>query len=51
MSTNTKSLGKYWLYFIVSLVAFVALRVNLPEWCWVVLPFLCTSFVQAMDWM
>ena len=51
MDTNTKSTGKYWVYFLISLVAMVALMIIIPEWFWVLLPMVCTYFVMAMDWM
>jgi len=51
MSTTTKSTVKYWLYFAVSLLLTIGFLIILPEWFWVMLPFLLTYFVQAMDWM
>ncbi|MDB9914357.1 hypothetical protein OAD00_00730 [Saprospiraceae bacterium] len=42
---------KYWLYFAVSLLLTIGFLIILPEWFWVMLPFLLTYFVQAMDWM
>ena len=51
MDTNTKSTGKYWIYFLISTVAMIALMVIIPEWFWVLLPMVCTYFVMAMDWM
>ena len=51
MSSTTKSTVKYWLYFAVSLILTIGFLIILPEWFWVMLPFLLTYFVQAMDWM
>jgi hypothetical protein len=51
MSTSEKNLGKYWLYFIIANILCVLFLIFLPEWFWVMLPFQCTYFVQAMDWM
>ena len=48
---ETKNLGKYWMYFGLSVLACLAVLVFLPEWFWVTLPFICTYFVQAKDWM
>ncbi|MDQ3015410.1 MAG: hypothetical protein M3R25_01615 [Bacteroidota bacterium] len=41
----------YWLVFFVSLIACVTLVVVSPEWFWLTLPFLLTSFVGAIDMM
>jgi len=51
MNTETTSKGKFWLAFLVSLVLTIAFLIFLPEWFWVMLPFLFTSFVGAMDWV
>jgi len=51
MSDQTKSLGKYWIIFFISLIAMIAFLIILPEWFWVTLPFVFTYFVLAMDWM
>jgi len=51
MDTNTKSTGKYWVYFLISTVAMIAMMIIIPEWFWVLLPMVCTYFVMAMDWM
>jgi len=50
MSTETKSTRTYWMFFFISLLATLGFLLLLPEWFWVTLPFLFTSFVYAMDW-
>ena len=49
--TNEKkdNKGMHWMITIVSLVACVGLIIVAPEWFWVTLPFLLTSFVKAID--
>ncbi len=39
------------ILFAVSVVAFFALIVVAPAWCWVALPFLCTYFVEMFGWL
>ncbi len=52
MSDNdNKSLGGYWIKFFISLALTIAFLIFKPEFFWVVLPFLFTYFVQAMDWL
>jgi hypothetical protein len=51
MSTNEKSLGKYWAYFAISVALTIVFLLVRPEWFWVMLPFVCTYFIQALDWM
>jgi len=50
MRSQTNSRGKYWMMTLVSLAFTVLLLIIIPEWFWVALPFLGTSFVYAMDW-
>ncbi|MGA0256640.1 MAG: hypothetical protein ACO3MG_02265 [Saprospiraceae bacterium] len=50
MRADTNSTSKYWIGFFISLLALVAFLIILPEWFWVTLPFLFTSFVYAMRW-
>jgi hypothetical protein len=50
MNIENTSTKKYWLYFMISMVAMIAFLILLPEWFWVMLPFVGTSFVYAMDW-
>lgn len=40
---------KYWLYTIVSTIGMIAFLIFLPEWFWVMLPFVLTSLVKAFD--
>ena len=40
-----------WIIFSVSLVALIYLLIVSAEWFWLVLPFVLTYFVKAMDWM
>ena len=40
-----------WIIFAVSLVAMIYLLIVSAEWFWLVLPFVLTYFVKAMDWM
>lgn len=47
-ATSTKT---YWLYFFISLLVTIGFLILLPEWFWVVLPFLFTSLVKAFDWL
>lgn len=49
MASKSNSTGKYWLYFIISLIAMIALLIFRPEWFWVALPFVLTYLVYAMD--
>jgi len=50
MTTNTTDTKKYWLWFIISLIGTIGFLIVKPEWFWVMLPFLFTSLVWAMDW-
>ena len=50
MATAT-STGKYWIYFLISLVVTIGFLIILPEWFWVALPFLFTALVKAFDWL
>jgi hypothetical protein len=43
--------NRYWMLFGISTALMVALLIWYPEWHWAVLPFVCTFFVQAMDWL
>lgn len=46
---QTKSTGKYWLLFFISLAGMIAMMVYKPEFFWVILPFVGTYFAKAMD--
>jgi predicted RND superfamily exporter protein len=48
---TTKSTGKYWMYFFISLVVMILMIIFYREFFWVVLPFVVTSFALAMDIM
>ena len=48
---ETASKSKYWLYFIISTVAMIALLIFIPEWFWLALPFSLTYLAAAMDVM
>ena len=48
---TTKSTGKYWLYFIISLAAMIVMLVVKPQYFWVLLPLVVTFFAKAMDLM
>jgi hypothetical protein len=47
--TNFNS--KYAIYFAISCLAFFILWAVSPAWIWVPIPFICTYFVQMLDWM
>jgi hypothetical protein len=51
MTTAEKDLKKYWVMFAVSLLLTIGFLIVLPEWFWVMLPPLLTSFVLAKDWI
>lgn len=46
-----KNTGKAKMLFWVFLAIMIVFMVVKPEWFWVWLPFVCTYFVQMMDWM
>lgn len=46
---TTKSTGKYWLYFLISLIVLIIFCVFAPKFFWVVLPFNFTYFAKGMD--
>ncbi len=50
MSSQTNARGKYWMMTLISLIGTILFLIFLPEWFWVMLPFLGTAFVYAMDW-
>ena len=51
MERIQKSAGKHWITFFLSLAAMLGLFFLTPygQWFWLILPIVCTSFVQAMD--
>jgi hypothetical protein len=48
---ETKSTGKYWLYFFVWLAVLIFLFSygDARKFFWLALPGVCTSFVKALD--
>ncbi|MDA8692562.1 hypothetical protein N9L92_00760 [Saprospiraceae bacterium] len=50
MNIEKSSTKTYWLIFIISMIGMIAFLVFLTPWFWVMLPFVGTSFVYAMDW-
>ena len=46
---TTKSTGKYWLYFLISLIVLFIFCAFAPKFFWVVLPFVFTNFAKGMD--
>jgi hypothetical protein len=51
MSEQTKSKGLAWLVFFASSAAFLIAIYTHWEWLTLILPFMTTSFVKAMDIM
>jgi hypothetical protein len=51
MSTQAANTKIWWLYTLISLVGTILFLIFLPEWFWVMLPFLGTALVKALDWM
>jgi hypothetical protein len=49
METTKKSTGLYWILFFLSLIAFVVVYKVGGGYCSMVLPFILTFFVKAMD--
>ncbi len=47
-TTNNDSRGKYWMFFLLSLIALIAFLLFKPEWFWVCLPFVFTYLVLAL---
>ena len=50
-STAKESRRGYWIKFLISFVLFAFLLVFANEWFWIVLPFMLTYLVQALDMM
>lgn len=46
---TTKSTGKYWIYFFISLAVMIAMMIFVPSYFWTILPFVVTYFAMAMD--
>jgi hypothetical protein len=51
MEQQKKYLGLYWLLFFVSTACFIWAVAAHFEYLTLILPFVCTSFVKAMDIM
>jgi hypothetical protein len=51
MEQKKKYTGLYWLLFLVSTAAFIFAVYAHWEWLTLILPFVTTSFVKAMDIM
>jgi Na+-transporting NADH:ubiquinone oxidoreductase subunit NqrB len=52
MERVQKNTGKYWLYFFIALIAMlVVLFSPYGQWFWLILPFVCTNFALAMDFL
>jgi hypothetical protein len=51
MEATRKSTGLYWILFFVSVVAAVLVYMIGGGYCSLVLPFILTFFVKAMDLM
>jgi hypothetical protein len=49
MQTSKKNTGLWWLLFFVSAAGLVLAIDAHWEWLTLILPFLCTSLVKAMD--
>ena len=51
MTEKKHPAGQYWLIFLISTITMFAMLAFLPAWFWVALPFVCTYFVLALDWI
>ena len=51
MEAKKKNLGLYWLLFFLSTAALIVAIVARFEYLTLILPFVCTFFVKAMDIM
>jgi hypothetical protein len=51
MEQQKKNTGLYWLLFFASAAALVVAIASHFEYLTLILPFLCTSFVKALDIM
>ncbi len=49
MPEASKDSKTYWIFFLISLAAFVLFLMFWSQWFWVILPFLLTSLVMAMN--
>lgn len=47
-----KNTGKHWAFFFIwTILMFVVMFSPYGQWFWLILPFVCTEFVKAMDIM
>ena len=46
---ETRSAGKYWIFFFISLLFLIFMLVYDREYFWVALPFVCTSFAKSVN--
>lgn len=46
---TTKSTGKYWFLFLLSLAGMIGMIIFKAEFFWLVLPFVGTYFAKALD--
>jgi len=52
MTAESKTSNRMdWLIFFLSTVIFFLMIFFVPSFFWVALPFVCTYFVKAMNWM
>jgi len=51
MEAKKKPLGLYWLLFSISTAAFIFAIYSHFEYLTLIIPFVCTFFVKAMDIM
>lgn len=43
-----ESVGKYWVFFFLSLIVQLVFLIWIREYFWIVLPFVLTSFCKAI---
>lgn len=52
MERVKKNTSKYWGLFFISLIAMLVLLFSpYGQWFWLILPFVCTYFALAMDFL
>jgi hypothetical protein len=50
-TTETTAKGKYWVFFLISLVIFLFMLIFMNQWFWVSMPFMLTYLVLALGYM
>ncbi len=50
-TATNESTGKYWVYFLISLVIFLLMLIFMNQWFWVAMPFMLTYLVMALGYM